>query len=76
MKTITVSVSEAEFNELALESTDFTLSEWINILSRELAKRRLLQSIELAEKYGLSTMSMDEINEEVKAVRKGAKDSY
>jgi hypothetical protein len=29
--------------------------------------------VNLAEKYGLSTMTMDEINEEVKAVRQRAR---
>ncbi len=72
MKTIKVSISELEFNKFGLQSTDFTFSEWVDIISRELAKQRLNQSIELAEKYGLSTMTMEEITREVKAVRKNA----
>jgi hypothetical protein len=35
----------------------------------------LNKCLELAEKYGLSKMTMDEISEEVKAVRRNAKSS-
>jgi len=34
-----------------------------------LAKRRLEESVKLADKHGLSAMSMDEISAEVKAER-------
>ena len=76
MKTIKVSISELEFNKFGLQSTDFTFSEWVDIISRELVKQRLHQSVALAEKHGLSSMTMDEITEEVKAVRKNAKNSH
>ncbi len=76
MKTINISISEEEFNKFGLQSTNFTFSEWIEIISREIAKQRLKQSIELAEKYGLSTMTMDEITAEIKAVREDAKNNY
>ncbi|MEN6454792.1 MAG: hypothetical protein ABFD10_11070 [Prolixibacteraceae bacterium] len=76
MKTINVTISEVEFNKFGLKSTNFTFSEWIDIISREIAKQRLNQSIELAEKYGLSSMTMDEITREVNAVRRDAKNSY
>ena len=75
MKTIKVSISELEFNKFGLQSTDFTFSEWVDIISRELAKQRLTQSVELAERYGLSSMTMNEITKEVKAVRKHAKNN-
>ncbi|MGV8137790.1 MAG: hypothetical protein AB2L20_21485 [Mangrovibacterium sp.] len=76
MKTINVTISEVEFNKFGLKSTNFTFSEWIDIISREIAKQRLNQSVELAEKYGLSGMTMAEITREVNAVRKDAKNSY
>jgi hypothetical protein len=76
MKTINITISEVEFNKFGLKSTNFTFSEWIDIISREIAKQRLNQSVELAEKYGLSSMTMDEITREVNAVRKDAKNSY
>lgn len=38
-------------------------------------KFNLRKSVELAEKYNLSKLSMDEISEEVKSVRSNAKSS-
>ena len=40
-----------------------------DIINREITKQTLNKCIQLAEKYKLSKMSVDEINEEVKAVR-------
>ena len=75
MKTLKVSISDLEFNKFGLQSTDFTFSEWLDIIGREIAKQRLSRSIELSEKYGLSSMTMDDINKEVQAVRDNAKDN-
>ncbi|HET7360971.1 MAG TPA: hypothetical protein VFI78_03475 [Salinimicrobium sp.] len=73
MRTINVSISEIEFNKFGLKSNKFSFSDLIDIISNELTKQRLNESIELAEKYGLSKMTMEEISKEVKAVRKNAK---
>jgi len=75
MKTLKVSISDLEFNKFGLQSTDFTFSEWLDIIGREIAKQRLSRSIELSEKYGLSSMTMDDIDKEVQAVRDNAKDN-
>ena len=42
-------------------------------MSKELTRQNLNKCLELAEKYGLSKMSMDEITNEIKAVRQNAK---
>lgn len=73
MKTLNVSISELEFNKFGLKKEQFSFSDLIDILSKELAKQNLNDSIELAEKYGLSKMSMEDITREVKAVRRNAK---
>ena len=36
-------------------------------------RQKLLKSVELAEKYGLSKMTMEEIDAEIKEVRENAK---
>ena len=51
-------------------------TEFIELVSRELMRQNIDKCIELAEKHGLSKMTMDEITNEVKAVRKNAKNSY
>lgn len=75
MRTINVSISEIEFNKFGLKSNKFSFSDLIGIISNELTKQRLNESIELAEKHGLSKMTMDDISKEIKSVRKNAKKS-
>jgi hypothetical protein len=69
MRTLHISISEPEFTKLGIEKDKLTFSEFVDLIRRELMKQNLDKCIELAEKYGLSSMTMDEINEEVKAVR-------
>lgn len=45
----------------------------LELISRELMRQNMDETVELAEKYGLSSMTMEEINEEVKAVRRAKK---
>lgn len=73
MKTINVSISDLEFDQFGLRSNDLSFSDFLDIISRELSKQRLKESLKLAEKFGLSEMTMNEISKEVKAVRKNAK---
>jgi hypothetical protein len=73
MRTLNVSISENEYRRLGLKDESLTFSELFNLVSAELMRQNLERSVELAEKYGLSDMTMDEITEEVKAVRTHAK---
>ncbi|CAN5344499.1 hypothetical protein BH23BAC1_BH23BAC1_50770 [soil metagenome] len=75
MRNINVLISELEFKKYGFKSTEIAFSELIDVISRELSLQRLKESIKLAEKYGISTMTMDEITDEVKAVRDNAKDN-
>jgi len=72
MKTVNISVSDLEFNKFGLKPS-LSFSDLLDIVSRELSKQRLNESLKLAEKFGLSEMTMTEITKEVKAVRKNAK---
>ena len=73
MRTLNIAISDLEFNKFGLRSNSLSFSDFIDIISRELAKQRLKESLKLAEKFGLSEMTIDEITNEVKAVRKNAK---
>ena len=53
------------------EKIDF--KELLNKISIELARQAAYQCHEIAKRVGLSTMTMDEISAEVKAVRMNAK---
>ncbi|MFM8850729.1 MAG: hypothetical protein ACKOE5_10085 [Cytophagales bacterium] len=69
MKTINVSASELELNKYGIRKNELKLSELVELINRELIRQTLTKSIELAEKYSLSNLTMDEISKEVKATR-------
>lgn len=69
MRTLNISISDLEFNKFGIEKDNLTFTEFVEIISRELMRQNLDKCVELAERHGLSSMTMDEINEEVKAVR-------
>ena len=73
MKTIQVAISELEFSKFRLSATSYSFSELLDIVSRELSRQKLAESIALSEQYGLSKISMADITKEVKAVRNNAK---
>jgi len=69
MKTISVSISDLEYNQFGIEKDRISFTEFVDILNKELTKQALNKCVRLAEKYKLSKMTMGEITEEVKAVR-------
>jgi hypothetical protein len=73
MRTLNISISDIEYNKFGLNNDNLTFTDFIDIVSKELTRQNLNKCIELAEKHGLSKMTMDEITNEVKAVRQNAK---
>jgi hypothetical protein len=73
MRTLNVSISDIEYNKFGLKNEQLTFTDFIDLVSKELTRQNLNKCLELAEKYGISKMTMDEITNEVKAVRKNAK---
>ena len=69
MRTLNISISDLEYNKFGLKTDRLSFTEFMDIVNNELAKQTLNECVEFAEKYGLSKMTMDEISEEVKAVR-------
>ena len=69
MRTISVDISEHEYQKFALTAERLSFSYLIEIVSRELSRQNLARTVELAERYGLSSMTIDEISKEVKEVR-------
>lgn len=69
MRTLNVSIFDIEFNKFGIKKDNLTFTEFVELVSRELMRQNLNKCVELAEKYGLSAMTMDEISEEVNAVR-------
>ena len=69
MKTISVSISDFEYKRFGLNADNMQFAELLDVIEKEMAKQALNQTVRLAEKYGLSKMSMDEISNEIKAAR-------
>lgn len=69
MRTLNISISDLEYIKFGIKADKLSFTEFLDIVSNELAKQTLEECVGLAEHYGLSKMSMDEITEEVKAVR-------
>ena len=69
MRTLNISISDLEYDKFGLKGDKLSFTELVDIISNELAKQTLNECVDLAEQYGLSKMTMDEISQEVKAVR-------
>ena len=69
MRTLSIDISELEYEKFGFRTDKLSFSEFVEMVSRELSSQNLSKTVELAERYGLSNMTMDEISEEVKAVR-------
>jgi hypothetical protein len=73
MRTLNVSISDIEYSKFGIKNDKLSFTDFIEIVSKELTRQNLNKCIELASKYGLSKMTMEEITNEVKAVRQNAK---
>ena len=69
MRTLNVSISDMEFNNLGIKNENITFTEFTELVKREVMRNNLNNCLALTEKYGLSSMTMNEINEEIKLVR-------
>ena len=69
MKTLNITISDLEYNQLGIRSDKLSFSEFVDIVNKEVTKQALNKCVQLAERYNLSKLSMDEITEEVKSVR-------
>ena len=73
MRTLNISISEFEYNKFGLKEDDLFFSKLLDIVSRELARENLRESVKLGEKYGLSKLTMEDIDKEIKSAKKDAK---
>jgi dimeric dUTPase (all-alpha-NTP-PPase superfamily) len=68
-----IAISDIEYNRFGFKNSELDFSEFIDIVSKELMRQNFDDCISLAEKHGLSSMTMEEITAEVNAVRHNAK---
>jgi hypothetical protein len=75
MKTLTVNLSEKEFLKYGFRSENLDFDELVRKIKIDLAKEAMKNTVSIAEKEGLSAITLEEINQEIKAVR-SAKDNH
>jgi predicted CopG family antitoxin len=76
MRTLNISISDLEFNKFGLKEEQLSFSELIELVSKELMRQNLDKCVALADRHKLSKMSIEEITNEVKAVRQNAKNRH
>jgi CRISPR/Cas system CMR-associated protein Cmr3 (group 5 of RAMP superfamily) len=69
MQTIQIKISNTDFQKYNLESTEIKFTDLVDLISREYARKALLECNKIVKQEGLSEMTMDEINAEINAVR-------
>lgn len=69
MRTVQIKISETDFQKYNFGSGEIKFTNLAEMIKQEYARQALLECNKIAEKVGLSSMTMDEINAEVKAVR-------
>jgi len=62
MQTIHVKISDTDFQRYKLEGQEIKFTDLVDKISLEYARQSLLECNEIAEKVGLSKMTLDEIN--------------
>ena len=72
MKTLNIEISDIEYEKFGIKKEQLSFSDFVDLISREIARQNLKKAVELSERYGLSKMTIEEISSEVKAVRKNA----
>ena len=73
MRTLNIAISDLEYGKFGFSDEHLNFTDFIDIIGKELMRQNLNRCVEAAEKYGLSSMSMEDITKEVKAVRNNAK---
>jgi len=75
MKLLNVPIDEFEYAKLGLTSDTISFRDLKEKLNIDYAKEALIQCNDIAERTGLSQLSLDDINAEINAVR-NAKSSH
>jgi len=70
MKTISITLTDAEYAQFGFSGVKIDFAEFVNKVNRRIARKNLDDCVALAEEYGLSSMTMDDISAEVAAVRR------
>ncbi|MBN1925669.1 MAG: hypothetical protein JW798_07535 [Prolixibacteraceae bacterium] len=69
MQTLQIKISNTDFKKYNFENKEIKFTDLVDLINREYARKALIECNNIAEKEGLSKMTLDEINAEINAVR-------
>jgi hypothetical protein len=69
MKTISVQISDADYNTLGLANEQLQYADFKKILKKQIAKEAMENCIKIAKENNFSELTLEEINEEIRIVR-------
>jgi hypothetical protein len=72
MKLLSIPISDEEMNQYGIKKDKISFSELLEIVSHKLIRQTLERSVILAGKHRLDKMTMNQISNEFKSVRKNA----
>ncbi|MBK9331685.1 MAG: hypothetical protein IPM96_04580 [Ignavibacteria bacterium] len=75
MKTLSVKINENDFNKYGFRKQEILFCDLIDKIRIELSKEFIKKSRKSAAESGLSNMSLEEINSEIKAYRNAKNNS-
>ncbi len=75
MRTLNISISALEYKNFGIQTDRLSFTDFVDLVSKELSRQALNNSVELADRFGLSKLTMKDITNEVKAVRQNAKNN-
>ncbi len=75
MRTAQIKVSETDYQKYNFNKGEVKFNDLVELINQEYAKNALQQCNDIAKQVGLSALSLDEINAEIKAVRNAKNNS-
>lgn len=75
MQTIQIKISNTDFKKYNFGNEEIKFTDLVDLISKEYARKALIECNKIAENEGLSEMTLDEINAEINAAR-NAKANY
>ena len=69
MKMLNIAISDVEYAKFGITNNVLSFSDFVDMVSKELMRKNIETAVRSAEACGLSSLSMEDITTEVKAVR-------
>ena len=75
MKTLNIAISDIEYAKFGITTDVLSFSDFVDMVSKEIMKDNLEAAVMAADNSGLSSMTMEAITDEVRAVRQNAENN-